>query len=127
MSFTLTDLSSENFEFSANVWSWKAAVELIRSLDILGEGSLRQMGYNATGVKISMEDAREIGQRIQDEVLPKLAPNKRMYSDLSITDEPDDMTLHRDGDEQWKNYSVTHDWLAEFAEFCLRSKGFQIF
>ena len=29
-----------------------------------------------------------------------LAPNKRIYSDLSITDEPDDMTLHRDGDEQ---------------------------
>ena len=127
MSFTLTDLSSENFEFSANVWSWKAAVEVIRSLDILSEGTLRQMGYNATGVKISMNDAHEIGTRIRDEFLPRLAPNKRMYSDLSITDEPDDKTLHRDDDEQWKNYSVTHDWLAEFAEFCLRSKGFQIF
>lgn len=127
MSFTLTDLSSENFEFSANVWSWKAAVEVIRSLDILSEGTLRQMGYNATGVKISMNDAHEIGTRIRDEFLPRLAPNKRMYSDLSITDEPDDMTLHRDDDEQWKNYSVSHDWLAEFAEFCLRSKGFQIF
>ncbi len=127
MSFTLTDLSSENFEFSANVWSWKAAVEVIRSLDILSEGTLRQMGYNATGVKISMNDAHEIGTRIRDEFLPRLAPNKRMYSDLSITDEPDDMTLHRDDDEQWKNYSVTHDWLADFAEFCLNSKGFQIF
>lgn len=127
MSFTLTDQSSENFEFSANVWSWKAAVEIIRSLDILGEGSLRQMGYNATGVKISMDDAHEIGTRIKKDFLPRLEPNKRMYSDLSITDEPDDMTLHRDDDEQWKNYSVTHDWLAEFAEFCLKSKGFQIF
>lgn len=127
MSFTLTDQGSENFEFSANVWSWKAAVEIIRSLDILGEGSLRQMGYNATGVKISMDDAHEIGTRIKKDFLPQLEPNKRMYSDLSITDEPDDMTLHRDDDEQWKNYSVTHDWLAEFAEFCLKSKGFQIF
>lgn len=127
MSFTLTDLSSENFEFSANVWSWKAAVEVIRSLDILSEGTLRQMGYNATGAKISMNDAHEIGTRIRDEFLPRLAPNKRMYSDLSITDEPDDMTLHRDDDEQWKNYSVSHDWLADFAEFCLNSKGFQIF
>lgn len=127
MSFTLTDQSSENFEFSANVWSWKAAVEVIRSLDILGEGTLRQMGYNATGVKISMDDAHEIGTRIKKDFLPRLEPNKRMYSDLSITDEPDDMTLHRDDDEQWKNYSVTHDWLADFAEFCLRSKGFQIF
>ncbi len=127
MSFTLTDLGSESFEFNANVWNWKATLEIIRSLDIIGEGAMRQMNYNATGVKISMEDAHAIGTRIQTDFLPKLAPDKRIYSDLSITDEPDDMTLHRDGDEQWKNYSVTHDWLKEFAEFCLKSKGFQIF
>ena len=127
MSFTLTDLGSESFEFSANVWNWKATLEIIRSLDIIGEGAMRQMNYNATGVKISMEDAHMIGTRIQQEFLPKLAPNKRIYSDLTITDEPDDMTLHRDGDEQWKNYSVSHDWLKEFTEFCLKSKGFQIF
>lgn len=127
MSFTLTDLGSESFEFNANVWNWKATLEIIRSLDIIGEGAMRQMNYNATGVKISMEDAHAIGTRIQTDFLPKLAPDKRIYSDLSITDEPDDMTLHRDGDEQWKNYSVTHDWLKEFTEFCLKSKGFQIF
>ena len=127
MSFTLTDLGSESLEFNANVWNWKAAVELIRSLDILSEGAVRQMNYNATGVKISMMDAREIGSRIQTEFLPRLAPNKRIYVDLTITDEPDDMTLHRDNDEQWKNYSVGHDWLKEFSEFCLKSKGFQIF
>jgi hypothetical protein len=127
MSFKLIDLGSENFEFSANVWNWKAALELIRSFDIVGENALRQMTYTATGVKISFEEAQEIGTRIKDEVLPKLAPDKRMFADLSITDAPDDMTLHRDGDEQWKNYSVTHDWLKEFAEFCLKSKGFQVF
>ena len=127
MSFTLTDLGSEGLEFNANVWNWKAALELIRSFDILSEGALRQMNYNATGVKISMMDAREIGSRIQKEFLPRLAPNKRIYADLTITDEPDDMTLHRDGDEQWKNYSASHDWLKELADFCLKSKGFQIF
>jgi len=127
MSFTLTDLGSESFEFTANVWNWKAALEIVRSLDIIDEGHMRQMNYNATGVKVSVEDAHMIGTRIQNEFLPKLAPNKRIYSDLSITDEPDDMTLHRDGDEQWKNYSVTYDWLKDFAEFCLKSKGFQIF
>ena len=127
MSFTLHDLGNENFEFPANVLNWKAALEVIRSFDFVDEGALRQMTYNATGVKISMDDAHEIGSRIRDEVLPKLAPNKRMYADLSITDAPDDMTLHRDDDEQWKNYSVSHDWLKEFSEFCLRSKGFQVF
>jgi len=127
MSFTLHDLGSENFEFTANVWNWKAALEVIKSLDIVDEGAVRQMTYTATGVKISMEDAHMIGERIQKEILPRLAPNKRIYADLSITDAPDDMTLHRDDDEQWKNYSATHDWLAEFADFCRKSKGFQVF
>lgn len=127
MSFTLIDLGSENFEFNANVWNWKAALEVIKSLDIIGEGAVRQMTYNATGVKIPLEEAHDLGTRIRNEILPKLEPNKRIFSDLSITDAPDDKTLYRDDDEQWKNYSVSHDWLAEFPDFCLKSKGFQVF
>ena len=127
MSFTLIDISSENFEFTASVWNWKAAVELIRSFDIVGEGAMRQMGYNATGVKIEKDTAHAIGTRIRDEILPKVTGGKRMYADLTITDAPDDMTLHRDSDDQWKNYSVTHEWLKEFSDFCLNSKGFQVF
>lgn len=127
MSFTLIDTGSENYEFTANLWNWKAALELIKSFDIVSEGKIRQMGYNATGVRIEPGDAHSIGQKIRDEILPKLAPNKRIYADLSITDEPDDMTLFKDEDEMWKNYSVGHDWLRDFAEFCLRSKGFQVY
>ena len=127
MSFTLHDLGSENFEFNANVWNWKAALEIVKSLDIVSEGKIRQMAYNATGVKVEADDAHSIGDAIRNSILPKLSENGRMFADLRITDEPDDMTLHRDDDEQWKNYSVTREWLSEFAEFCLRSKGFQIF
>jgi len=120
-------MGSENFEFNANVWNWKAALEVVKSLDILSEGKVRQMGYNAMGVKIDMDDAHLIGRKIRDEVLPKLEPNKRIFADGSITDQPDDGTIYKDEDEQWKNYSVSHDWLKDFTEFCLRSKGFQIF
>ena len=127
MSFTLMDLGSENFELSANVWTWKPTVEIIKSLDILSDGKLRQMEYNATGVKIELADAHEIGEKIRDMFLPKLEPNKRIFMDLSITDAPDDKTLHRDQDEQWKNYSASYDWLKDFSEFCLKSKGFQVF
>ncbi|MEO8574090.1 MAG: hypothetical protein ABI481_08970 [Pyrinomonadaceae bacterium] len=127
MSFTLHDLGSDNFEFSSNVWSWKAALEIIKSVDIISEGKIRQMSYNGTGVKVDVEDAHAIGEAIRAKILPKIPEQSRMFADLRITDEPDDMTLHRDGDEQWKNYSVTRDWLKEFSEFCLRSKGFQIF
>ncbi|QQS31803.1 MAG: hypothetical protein IPM50_08915 [Acidobacteriota bacterium] len=127
MSFTLIDSGSEGYEFSTSVWHWKAAVEIIKSLDALSEGTVRQMGYNAMGIKIDQEEAKKIADGIRSEILPKLKPNKRMFADLSITDEPDDGTIYRDEDEQWKNYSVTHDWLAELADFCERSKGFQIF
>jgi hypothetical protein len=127
MSFTLHDLGSENFEFNANVWNWKAALEIIKSLDIVSEGKIRQMAYNGTGVKVDADDAHAIGEAIRNSILPKLSSQARMFADLRITDEPDDMTLHRDDDEQWKNFSVTRDWLSEFSEFCLKSKGFQIF
>ena len=127
MSFTLMDLGSENFELSANVWTWKPTVEIIKSLDILSDGKLRQMEYNATGVKIELNDAHEIGEKIRDMFLPKLEPNKRIFMDLSITDAPDDKTLHRDQDEQWKNYSASYEWLKDFSEFCLKSKGFLVF
>lgn len=127
MSFTLIDQGSEAHEFAASVWHWKAALEIIRSLDIVGEGAMRQMSYNATGALVEMDEAHAIGTRIKNEILEKVPAGKRMFADLSVTDAPDDMTLYRDGDEKWKNYSVSHEWLAEFADFCLRSKGFQVF
>jgi len=77
MSFTLMDLSSENFEFRANVWNWKPTLEIIKSFDIVSDGKIRQMEYTATGVSISKEEAHEIGEKIRDKILPKLEPNKR--------------------------------------------------
>lgn len=127
MSFTLTDLGAESFEIRANVWSWKPTLEIIKSFDVIDEGKLRQMGYNATGATFSKEEAQTIGERMRDEILPRLAPNKRIFSDLSVTDAPDDGTLFQDEDEKWKNYSASYDWLKDFSDFCLRSKGFQVF
>jgi hypothetical protein len=121
------DLGSENFEFRANVWNWKPTLEIIKSFDIMSDGKLRQMEYNATGVSISKEEAHEIGEKIRDRILPKLEPNKRIFMDLSITDKPDDGTLYKDEDEQWKNYSTSYEWLKDFSDFCLNSKGFQVY
>ena len=127
MSFTLIDLGSEKYEFRANVWNWKPTLEIIKSFDIIDEGKLRQMNYTATGAQFSLEEAHSIGEKIRDEILPKLEPNRRIFADLSVTDTPDDGTLYKDGDEQWKNYSTSHDLLKDFSEFCLKSKGFQVF
>ena len=127
MSFTLLDTGAENFEFRANVWNWKTVLEIIKKFDILSESKIKQMNYTATGVKLDIEEAHLIGERIRNEILPKLEPDKRIFADLSITDKPDDGTLYRDEDEQWKNYSADYAWLKEFSDFCLKSKGFQVF
>ncbi len=127
MSFTLMDLGAENFEYRASIWNWKTALEIVKSFDIISEGKLRQMNYTATGVSLDKEEAHAIGEKIRDEILPKLAPDKRIFSDLSITDAPDDGTLYHDDDEKWKNYSASYEWLKEFSDFCLKSKGFQVF
>lgn len=127
MSFTLIDLGSEKFEFNANVWNWKPTLEIIKSFNLFDEGKLRQMNYNGTGARFTLDEAQIIGARIRDEILPMLEPNKRIFADLSVTDAPDDFTLYKDEDEQWKNYSASHDWLRDFADFCLKSKGFQVF
>lgn len=127
MSFTLLDSGAESFEFRANVWNWRTALEIIRSFDIMSDGKIRQMEYNGTGVKLDLNEAHLIGEKIRDEILPKLEPDKRIFADLSVTDAKDDGTLYKDNDEQWKNYSADYDWLKEFSEFCLRSKGFQVF
>lgn len=121
------DLGSENFEFRASVWNWKTVLEIVRSLDIVSEGKLRQMNYNAAGTSVSVEESRQIAEKIRDEILPKMGPGKRIFADLSVTDKPDDGTLYRDDDERWKNYSVDYEWLSEFTDFCLNSKGFQVF
>jgi hypothetical protein len=127
MSFTLLDQGAENFEFTSNVWHWKAALEIIRGLDIIDESRVRQLGYNAMGTKMDIDEARLIGEKIRDEILPKVAPGHRMFADGTVTDAPDDGTFYKDNDEEWKNYSVGHDWLKDFSDFCLRSKGFQVF
>ncbi len=127
MSFTFIDQSSENFEFRSSVWNWKAALEIIKSFDVISEAKIRQMGYNATGVAVSQEEAQMIGEQIAEKILPKLETGFRMFADQSISEAVDDGTIYKDEDEQWKNYSVDREWLTEFSEFCLKSKGFQIF
>ncbi len=127
MSYILIDKSENNFEFNASVWNWKTVVEIIRSFDLLNSGIVRELSMNPSGVSISKEDAKTIGERIRAEILPKLEPNKRIYSNLTITDEIDDGVFHKDEDMQWKNYSAKYDWLSDFSDFCLQSSGFQIY
>jgi hypothetical protein len=127
MSFTIIDMGSEGYELNANVWTWKPTLEIIRSFNYVNERTLNGMMSNGTGAKMSQDDANAIGEKIRDVILPQLAPNKRMFGNLTVTDKPDDGTMYRDADEQWRNYSASHNWLEEFSAFCIKCKGFQVF
>jgi len=82
------------------------------------------MHFNATEVCVTETEAHEIGRRLNEEVLVKLHANERITYDLGVTDEPDDYTFHRE--DPVKNFSATYEWLDEFTEFCLSSKGFEV-
>lgn len=127
MSFTLIDINNPSSEFTASVWTWTTAVAVIKSLNVVDEFVTREMLRTASGIKIEESEAKIIGEKIKGEVLPKMAPNKRIYSNLSITDEADDGTFYRHGSENWKNYSATYSWMENLADFCLSTKGFQVF
>ena len=127
MSYTLMDMGSENFEFRSNVWNWKATLEVIKSLDVVSEGLVREMSSNGTGVKVSSEESQLIGENIRKDILPQLEPNKRIYLNLSISDKPDDGVIYKDKEDEWRNYSADFYYLEEFSDFCTKSKGFQVY
>lgn len=127
MSFTLIDLKSRTNEFPTSVWNWRVAVAVIRDLNVIDEFQTKRMLETASGVKIETAEAHAIGNKIREVVLPKLSPNKRIFENLTITDEPDDGTFYGHGEEVWRNYSAGYRWMEDFADFCLRSEGFEVF
>jgi len=125
MGFVLTDLGDEDKIVFVNFWNWRPTVELIRSFEIIPEQRLVDLGEQCMGAEVTKAEAREIGRRINAEVLPKLAVDERVLWDLSTTREPDDGTFHK-GADQYRNYGATRDWLEKFAAFCLSCDGFEV-
>jgi hypothetical protein len=122
MGVILVDMADVDHDFNTNWWHWRTAIEIIRDMGILDEEILERISYNGCGDEITAEQARSIGKKIQDEILPKMSENDRLLLNLTITDEPDDGKMHYDDVE--KNYSATREWLKNFVEFCLSSNGF---
>ncbi len=114
----------ERKALSANWWTWRPAIEIIRSFNLLDDGMLDRMGVSFSGGEVNAEQAHVIGRRLKEEVLPKIQPEERVLLDLNTTSEVDDGKMHYD--DQFKNYSATREWLEWFADFCLESQGFEV-
>ena len=116
MSFRIEDLGDSDNSHKINGWNWRPTLELIRFFDVIDEERLEMMGYNATGVTVTEEEAVEIGRRADQ--------HQRVGLDLKLTNAPDDGAFHRD--DLAKNYGASYDWLTTFAEFCMSCKGFEV-
>lgn len=124
MGVILVDLAQEDRDLYANWWTWRPAIELIRSFDLIDDERLERMGYSGVGAELNAEQAHIIGRRLKEEVLPRIQSKERVLLDLSATGEPDNGTLY---DDNWlQNYSASREWLEEFANFCLTSQGFRV-
>lgn len=83
------------------------------------------MHMQCVGAQIAEGEAREIGGRIQNEILSDVPHGGRIKLDLSVTMEPDDGTMHH-GDDAGENYGATRDWLKKFSRFCFTCKGLEV-
>jgi hypothetical protein len=127
MSVTLADVGNKNENFTASRWSWKAAMAIIESLNIIDESTIKMLRKGHMDVVISKSESQQIATEIRRCFIDKLNPKARVYSNLSITDELDDGTLHKSPEEEWKNYSASKEWLESFVDFCETSEGFRVF
>jgi len=127
MSVTLADIGNRNENFTASRWSWKAAMAIIESLDVIDESTIKMLNKGYIDVVIEKSQADQIACGIQENFIAKLNTRGRVYANLTITDDPDDGTVHRSPEDEWRNYSASKEWLELFVDFCETSDGFRIF
>ncbi|HEY8559827.1 MAG TPA: hypothetical protein VIL74_05445 [Pyrinomonadaceae bacterium] len=126
MGFILKDMAAENHELSVNAWNWRPTLAIIESFGILDAERLEMLGYNI-GTEVAKDEARAIGEKIRDEILPGLNPQSRVLYDLTVTEEKDDGRFFREKEEFWQNYNASREWLKNFSEFCRSCEGFEVY
>jgi len=125
MGFSLVPKNAAVGDLFVNFWNWRPTVNLIGSFGLIDNERLELLQHSFCGGEVSTEEAVQIADRIEGDVLAKMPQDGRVLLDLSVTTEPDDGTLYK-GDESAKNYSATAGWLRQFVAFCRASGGFSL-
>ena len=114
MSVILED--SQGKSIQVNAWNWGVlhyAVACAKPPVLDDQDFLELLRFG--GVSLSEEQADGLLVYLVNVVLPRLKPGQRMLTNFSVTDEPDDGTLHKDNLE--KNYSLHYDVLVSVVQF----------
>ena len=120
MSVILTDSIGKSLQ--VNAWNWGVlhySLACCQPRLLEDEQVLEQLRFG--GVELNADQVEAIHDYLREVILPRIKPGEQMLHDFSVTDEPDDGTLYRDGLE--KNYSLRHDVLVAVIEFLGQACG----
>lgn len=124
MSVHVEDLRDRSRGEQFNWWTWRPIVELIGTLGLFDKRRL-EIASDGFG-EFTADEARQIAAGLEERVLTRLHPDERVRLDGTATSEPDDGTFHRTDDTMHLNYSVHHEDLVRFIEFCKRADGLYV-
>jgi hypothetical protein len=114
MSVILKDTQGKSVQ--VNAWNWGVlhfAVECAKPPVFEDNDFLDRLRFG--GVTLTKAQADSLFVYLAETVLPRLQPGQRMLTDFSVTDEPDDGTMHHDDLE--KNYSLHYEVLVSVLDF----------
>lgn len=95
MGFSLVPRNAAVGDLFVNFWNWRPTVSLIGSFDLIDNERLELLEHSFCGGEVSAEEAVQIADRIERDVLAKMPQDGRVLLDLSVTTEPDDGTLYK--------------------------------
>ena len=129
MSFILVPKRGEDVQ--VNAWNWRPTILLLLEEGVISEEQYERMGAQGVGGETDAELAVRIAEAIERK-LKLMRPRERMRGDLTVTAEPKNnwvFTPETQPEEidATDIYSATYEWLTQFADFCRRSGGFEVF
>lgn len=113
-------LTSANSSLSINWWTWGPLHALVANAAILPEDHWETTRYNCS-TELSLQQVEILANFFELQVLPRLGTGERLLSDGTVTDLPDDGTLHRD--DLSMNYSVHRESLVSIIGFLRAASG----
>jgi hypothetical protein len=118
MSVSLQDSQGKILEVNAWNWGMLHFVVTCSTIPLFDNETLENLRYG--GIELLDREIRVLHDFLEAVVLPRIESGHRMLSDLSVTNEPDDGTFHRD--DLSKNYSLHHDVLVQVIDFLANAK-----
>ena len=125
MGISLIDAADDSHVFKVNYWHWRTIVEIILKLKVLPNGRVEFLNAPFSG-HLSYDEAHQVAQALRGNMLESLKLGERIYMNGKHTMAPDDGTIHTEPDKQHLNYSISHEELEEFANYCAECKGFRV-